>query len=121
MGVGGVENGQANAVAVGKHVGIPEPQEAKAGAFKISRAASIVGGPITVLAAIDLNDQARIAAQKVENVRTEGDLALPGHAVEATRAQRVPEVGFGVGVVVTHRPGAVEGQIPAEASDLTHR
>jgi len=116
----GVHDGQADAVAVGEDSGVSEAEDAEAGAFEVDGAAGVIGDLVGVLAAVDLQDQGGVAAEKIEDVGAEGDLALPLPAAESARAQGVPETSLRVGVTPAKVAGALEGHVLAEGIDPAH-
>ena len=112
----GVEDRQANAIAVRQHLAIPETQHAKTRPLNMRRPTLVVGDLVCVLAAIDLDHEGGLDAQEVQEVRPPGNLPLPFPAAEPAGTQGVPEPSLGPRVFSPKfaRP------LDPEGSDLPH-
>jgi hypothetical protein len=60
---------------------------------------------LVMLAAIDLNDDLPLGAQKIDDAAVDGDLSLEFQAGEPTVAQAKPENAFGVGLISAQSSG----------------
>jgi hypothetical protein len=74
------EDTHADALAILEHSAVPEPQDPQAAALKVHGAPRVVRDLVSVLAAVELDDQARLPAEEVENERSERDLPSPAPA-----------------------------------------
>jgi hypothetical protein len=102
----GVEDRKADAIAVGKDVDVPEPENAQAAPLEIGRAAGVIVGGFRVLAAIHLDGQRRIERQKIQDVGPERDLAFPLPTAQAACPQRISEMRFRACGLPAHPAGA---------------
>ena len=83
-----------NAVDVGKHVIVPEPDHAETLSFEIFRPGRI---PLSrVLAAVDLDDQTVAKAEEVDDVAVDLHLATKLQAMHLAAAEILPEGALGV-------------------------
>jgi hypothetical protein len=111
---------QANAVAICEDGRVPEAQNSPALPLKISRPSLVIGDLIRMLAAIDLHDEARFGAVKVDDVRAAGDLALPPPATQTPIAKGSPEARLRLRILTPQTTGAIPlGRVP-DGPDLGH-
>ena len=97
----GVEDGFGDALRVFGHFVVPEGDHAPASAFE-SAGAILVGDGIDMLAAVELNDQPRLAAGEIGDVGADDELAGEAGAIGRKYAL---ERAFGGGGVGVERPG----------------
>jgi hypothetical protein len=115
-----VEDCQADAIAVGQHVCVPESQHPNAAVPEVGGASGVITGPIAVLSAIHFDDKVCFGAEKIRDVWTNRDLAAPLPSAEPAIAQRIPQAGLGVRVVAPKAGGPVLEQAFAAVSDDAH-
>lgn len=90
-----------------QHLMIPEPQHAPSACFQIRRA-PLVGGRISMLAAIELDDQPRLDAGEVGNVRRHRMLATKPRT-QIAAAQCAPEQRFDIRRLCAQSPRIRQG------------
>jgi hypothetical protein len=107
-GVEGEADCLEHSIDVGHHVGIGEPDYAVASGFEGARAGGVIGLPLAVGVAVELDDQALAPACEVGDVGGEDDLFLELDA-EAVAAEVLPEAALGLGEPFAEVLGAVSG------------
>src|SRR5262249_9668795 len=78
---------------------VPEPDHSIAAGVEELRSLGVVGLALSVLAAIELDDQCSIATDEICGVRADLVLAAELEAEQAAGAQMEPEPSFRVGLV----------------------
>ncbi len=107
-GVEGEADCLEDAVDVGHHVGIGEPDYAVASGFEGTRVGGVIGLPLAVGVTVELDDQALAPAGEVGDVGGEDGLFLELDA-EAVAAEVLPEAALGLGEPFAEVLGAVSG------------
>jgi hypothetical protein len=116
----GVEDAKTDAVAIGEDIVVPEPQNAKSGAFQVSRAALVIGDLIGMLAPVDLDDETCIDTKEIQEIRPPRDLPLPPPTAEAMCAQSIPEPRLGAGVAASEFTRPRQSGDPPESAYGSH-
>jgi hypothetical protein len=93
-----------HAIAVLQHIIVPEPDHTKAKLFEICVPVT-VGETVRMLAAIDLDDQPRIKANEIDDIRADGMLAAKPETLKFAVPQQLPHRGFAFRWIVAHRTG----------------
>jgi len=85
----------------GKHIGVPETQDAKSGRPQEHVATKIICRAFDVLRSVQLNDKTALERSEVANVQS--DLMLPAELDPGQLAapQMAPEFALGVGLVLS--------------------
>jgi hypothetical protein len=113
------ENCLKHALAILRHLVVPEPKDFPAVALKIG-VTNIVARPFSVLRAVGFDDQLSANAEKVDNVRTDRNLPAKLESAEAAITKKAPEAQFAVGGRAAHRSGA-GALVRRDASVSLHR
>src|SRR6516225_8891805 len=100
-------DGRAHTLGIVQHLVVPEPQHAVALGFEKPRAACFCLGRGIMLPAIDLDDQSRCVAGKVDNEPADRHLAAKPTVFGLPRPQYLPEAPLGFGHVTAEGPGAL--------------
>jgi hypothetical protein len=101
------DDGQQHTLGVAKHLVVPEPQHGVALGAQGGVALAIDGVGM-VLTAIDFDDQTRLGAEEIDDIRPDRRLAAEFDP-ELPLAQASPQQPFGVGQVAPQFAGALDG------------
>jgi hypothetical protein len=100
-------------IGIGESIVVPKAHNPETGCLQPSRRHGSPSASPAVLAAIDLADQARREARKVDRVRPERDLAREAKAIELPVAQSRPQALLGLGGIAAERARYRRGHDPA--------
>jgi hypothetical protein len=90
-----------HAIETCQHIGVPESEYCVALRSEPS-VSDNVAGTLVVLATIDLDDQAFLATEKVDDISTHGRLTAKFPFTEAPVTECIPEFFLSVGGFVAH-------------------
>jgi len=93
-----------NIVSLAQHLAVPESQHSKSLCFQ-PRIPDPVMFAARVLPTVHLDDQARLKADEIDDVGTEGDLATEFETSHLAHAQSAPKPPLGLGHVLAQSPG----------------
>lgn len=110
-----------HSIRVVEHLIIPEPQNAKPLLLK-PLVSGLIRFAVSMLPAIDLNDEAPFKADEINDVSPNRHLTLEFEALKSVGAQPIPELPLGIrhigaqsfGLIPRHAPSPVS---PANAGD----
>ena len=94
-----------HAIEVLKHIVVPEPQDAEALCLQPSRARGVLRCAFCVLSAIHFNDEPRVKADEVGDVRPRRHLPSETVAVDLLVPQPRPKPRLGIGGIAPKLPG----------------
>ena len=107
-------NDMDDSVQVAQDVVVPEAEDFETFGFEKRRASGIA--PFVMLSAVDLDDQHRLQASEVRNIRQQAVLEAEFEAVDLAVADGLPEFLLGVGAV----PAKLGGVFAYLAADGWH-
>jgi hypothetical protein len=92
-----IKNRLQHRFLIAQHIVVPKPQDAETFRVKPSGSRFIIGLRVSMLPAIDLDDQSLRKAREVGDVSSNGSLAAKPEACELLSPQEIPEPSFGIG------------------------
>jgi len=82
-----------------QHFSVPKPQDPKSPLHKIGVALGVVGLRVQVLASVQFDDEARLQAGEITNIRTEWMLSSKPVTAQRSLAEMPPEMALSLGRV----------------------
>ncbi len=98
---------------------IPDPQNTIGRLFQDQGPTRVVRRGVSVLAAVEFDDQLGFEAGKVREVAVDRRLAAELEAVEGAASEASPQDGFGPGLFLTETAGALNAAFACDVQTLT--
>lgn len=104
-----LRNGLKNPFKILQDIVVPDAQDGEALVLEKPCSSSVIILLLSMLPAIDFDDQMSFETDQIKDIRAKRYLAAELQAVELTVAERAPEPALRLGLITAQGPGAVPG------------